>query len=61
MSRHRSWDYVVECDECGTNEQIDGGEVSPSIKLLKSDLRGMGWRLGNRDLCPECKKDRNHE
>lgn len=48
MSRTRC--YTIECDEC----RVDINSRWPVDAI--SQAKDEGWKLGKRDLCPDCKE-----
>jgi hypothetical protein len=43
--------YIIECDEC----TADITEMYRSI--AEEQARAEGWRIGKRDVCPECQQE----
>lgn len=44
----------LECDDCGKYNVERTGDISDTVKGMYERLRSEGWKLGKKDLCPEC-------
>jgi hypothetical protein len=52
MSRkaRKYWSVQTTCDGC----EVEGERSSETRNSAEASLREDGWRLGKRDLCPNC-------
>lgn len=47
-------EVTMECDECGRGNHERTGDVDLTVSEIYKRLRSEGWKLGKKDLCPEC-------
>jgi hypothetical protein len=45
--------FTIKCDGCG-NDGDDEGLYGPYSSDVREDAQGYGWRIGNKDYCPDC-------
>ena len=51
--------YTAECEECHYIYDLDKGDVS-TFSEAKKKFRELGWTLGKKTICPECKHKKQY-